>query len=108
MRETLTEPYFDLDANTKAHEICAGEDTLCIDTLFSIVLNSFPLGLSVFKHSYGFDSLSFPLGQILPPSLTRNSACGNVRQGTARATLRRVVTAETGYVKTITSLVFST
>ena len=80
----MTEPYFDLDANTKAHEICAGEDTLCIDTLFSIVLNSVPLGLSVFKHSYGFDSLSFPLRQILPPSLTRNSACGNIRQGTAK------------------------
>ena len=73
-REALTEPYFDLDANTKAHEICAREDTLCIDTLFSIVLNSVPLGLSVFKHSYGFGSLSFPLRQILPPSLTRNSA----------------------------------
>ena len=84
-RETVTEPYFDLDANTKAHEICAGEDTPCIDTLFFIVLTSVPLGPSlIFKHPYGFDSLSFPLRQILPPSLTRSSACGNVRQGTAK------------------------
>ena len=84
-RETLTESYFDLDANTKPHEMCAGEDTPCIDTLFSIVLNSVPFGPSlIFKHSYGFDSLSFPSRQILPPSLTRSSACGNVRQGTAK------------------------
>ena len=79
-KETLTEPYFNLDANTKPHEICAGGDTPCIDTLFFIV----PSGPSVFKHSYGFDSLLAPLRQILPPLFTRSSACGNVRQGTAK------------------------
>ena len=83
-KETLTEPYFNLDANTKPHEMCAGEDTPCIDTLFPTALNFVPLGLTVFKHSYGFDSLFVPLRQILPPSFTRSSACGNVWQGTAK------------------------
>ena len=79
-KETSREPYFNLDANTNPHEMCAGEDTPFIDTLFFIV----PLGPTVFKYSYGFDSLFVPLRQILPPSFTRSSACGNVRQGTAK------------------------